>query len=750
MMRTRISTGYRPHSFQARIHRDIKRFSVLVCHRRFGKALDVATPVPMADGSWKTMGKLKAGDMIFGSDGAPVRVLMAHPVMFNRECYEVEFASGEVIVADAEHLWVTTRKKDRHNPVRTAEGRVNMPRPAEPRTTKDIYNSLRSRGEFNHRIQIHSAVQYPARLLPFDPYLLGVWLGDGTARLAEATTYRVNGGVQARLRELGVLGDKHIPVAFLTADITQRKALLRGIMDADGCINAKGNYCEIVQRSKRLADDIERLLLSLGMHPRTDEKVVKGRVYYRIGFRPSFNCFTVPRHRDRYTPAPDCKGWQSIIRVEPVASRPVRCITVDAPDSLYLVGRKFTVTHNTILAVNTLIDAAARSKAVDPHFAYVAPQYNQAKSVAWNYLVRFASAVPGVVVNKSELSITYRHNNAKVRLFGANNPDSLRGLYFDGIVLDEVADMKPEVWGEVVRPALADRKGWALFIGTPKGYDMFYDLYTHALNDPKWYAGLITVEDTVDDPGVLIDREELELAKSSMTENQFRQEFMCDFTASCENTLITIDVVNAAAGRYVHAPDYSEAPRIIGVDVARFGDDRSCIVKRQGLAVFEPLIYKGVDNMWLAGQVSREIDDFEPDAVFVDAGRGEGVIDRLRQLSPLRDRKVPIIEVNFGGSAANATLYRNKRTEMWFGIKEWLEAGGCIPKNKRLIQDLVLPTYHFDAANRHVLESKDDMKTRAGFSPDIGDALALTFAAPIRREADKRVKARTYDPRTYK
>lgn len=379
----------------------------------------------------------------------------------------------------------------------------------------------------------------------------------------------------------------------------------------------------------------------------------------------------------------------------------------------------------TVFAVNALIDAALRCAKQDGHFGYVAPQYNQAKSVAWNYIKRYGCPVPGTKVNESELSIVFP-NDAKIRLFGANNPDALRGMYWDGVVLDEVADMAPEVWGEIIRPALADRKGWALFIGTPKGVNLFSEIYYRAIEDPNWYTGMYTVEETVGDPGVAIDAEELELARASMSENQYRQEFLCDFTASSDNTLLTIDVVTNAAGKHLTEDKYRGAPRIIGVDVARYGDDRSVIQKRQGLYAHEPLIYRGVDNMTLAAYVAREIDAFKADAVFIDAGRGEGVIDRLRQLG--YDN---IIEVNFGGKASDGVRHSNKRTEMWFDMASWFDSGGAIPRNQELIQALVVPTYSFDAANRHVLEKKEDMKKRVNMSPDPGDALALTFAMPV-------------------
>jgi len=126
----------------------------------------------------------------------------------------------------------------------------------------------------------------------------------------------------------------------------------------------------------------------------------------------------------------------------------------------------------TYWAINTLIHAALTAKRQDSRYAYIAPFYKQAKQVAWDYFKQFTHMLPKVSYNEAELTVTL-HNGAKIRLYGGDNPDSLRGIYLDGVVLDEVADMRPNVWGEVIRPTLADRMGWAMFIGTPKGVDMF-------------------------------------------------------------------------------------------------------------------------------------------------------------------------------------------------------------------------------------------------------------------------------------
>jgi len=180
----------------------------------------------------------------------------------------------------------------------------------------------------------------------------------------------------------------------------------------------------------------------------------------------------------------------------------------------------------TVACIMDLIDAALRCKAKNPRFAYVAPLYNQAKRVAWDYVQDYCRKIPGAEMNQAELRADLP-GGGRIRLYGADNPDNLRGEYFDGVVLDEAADMSPRVWSEVIRPALSDRKGWATFIGTPKGENEFYDIYQRSKTDPDWYSIVLKASET----GV-IDADELRMARHDMTPEQYAQEYECSFSAA--------------------------------------------------------------------------------------------------------------------------------------------------------------------------------------------------------------------------
>lgn len=391
----------------------------------------------------------------------------------------------------------------------------------------------------------------------------------------------------------------------------------------------------------------------------------------------------------------------------------------------------------TVLGVMRLVDAAMRCDKPMGLFFYVAPELKQATAICWRELksrldpARIAGAVE---FREGDQTVTFKHNGAMIRLYGADNPDAMRGVRLDGVCLDEVAQMKPEVWHEIIQPALSDRLGWALFIGTPKGLNLFSELFFRASQrmsegSKDWYAAKWTVYDTQ-----ALDPAEVERLRVDMegNENAWSREFLCDFGASGEDQLISLDEAESASKRQYTERDVGQAPVILGVDPARFGSDRSVIIRRQGLAAFPPAVYRGIDNMDLAERVAVQIRQLDPAAVFIDSGAGAGVIDRLRQLGH------QVVEVPFGGKATDEQ-YRNRRTQMWWDMREWLKAGGSIPDILALKQELATPTFSYDVQGRKCLESKDQIKKRlqdAG-SPDIADALCLTFAAPVHSKTDR-------------
>lgn len=386
----------------------------------------------------------------------------------------------------------------------------------------------------------------------------------------------------------------------------------------------------------------------------------------------------------------------------------------------------------TVACIQDLQRDALRCDKPEPRFAYIAPLLRQAKDVSWTYL-RGASSplLPfGAKANESELRVDYP-NGGRVRLYGADNPDSLRGIYLDGVVLDEYADMDPSLWSEVIRPALADRQGWAAFIGTPKGQDGFYRIWREALANPnEWLALSLPASKT----GIL-PPEELAAARAAMSEAHYRREFECSFDEAAEDQFISAIDVQAAFDR----KGVATGPKVIGVDVARFGSDRTVVLLRDGSVVRQEDVrsWRGLDLMQTAARVGEIISRERPRAVFVDdIGVGGGVTDRLRHLG------FDIIAVNAGAKPNDPTRYVNRRAEMWGLMRDWIRENGTLPNDDALLADLTAPTYAYDHANRLKIEGKESMKGRGLPSPDIADALSMTFAQPVAIHMDAKYATR--------
>jgi hypothetical protein len=355
----------------------------------------------------------------------------------------------------------------------------------------------------------------------------------------------------------------------------------------------------------------------------------------------------------------------------------------------------------------------------DGRFLFISPFLKQARDTAWVYLKAATRNVPGVQYQESLLQVRLP-NNAWICLYGADDPDSLRGMHPHGLVVDEVKDMKPEVWTEIILPMLHAHNAWVIFIGTAKGLNLLSKIYFEALKSPLWYAGLFTVNDT----GVHSE-EAIEFYRSTMAERQFAAEMMCDFNAGSDSTFIPLDLARTATQRHLRPDQYNFAARVLGVDPARFGDDRFVVIRRQGLVAFPPQISRGNDTERGVSLVFREAEAWQPDAIFIDPGGNPGVYDGLKRT------RWPVYAVDFG-SGATDKRFQNKKAEIWWRMKEWLKDGGCIPPDQAFIADLCSIEYdHSNSHGRFALETSEKLKRRGLPSPDIASALATTFAFAI-------------------
>ena len=506
-----LNSVFVPHTAQIEIghalfHQGKKRVFVQ-CGRKFGKMLDIEIDILTPNGFVK-LKDIKTGDFIYDEQGEVTKVLKAHEVDFNPDSYEIEFCNGRKIKACADHLWHTLTKLDRKS-IR----RFNSNRNGSARTTKEIFETQMQGKEYNHSIPYAKKINMAYNRLPIDPYLLGIWLGDGAAKDGVITTvdneiidsfkeqYIVTAkthkefyikGLGVELRNSGLLGNKHIPDDYLYGSHVQRLELLKGLMDSDGTINKQGNHCCFDNTNKDLAEGVSFLVASLGMKP-----ILKGRVgklngvehkyCYRVWFKPLINVFNLPRKSERIKESVNKKSYhhtiKKVVKVDPV---PMRCLTVDSPSNLFLVTRDLIPTHNTTLSVYFLYRTAMlgyyngeAEKAEDGHIKetpgcyYIAPFGNQARELIWadNRLKHF---FPPRLINKyqitfkeQEMRVVFGFNGGVfIKVDGADNIEARRGVNPIGAAMDETKDIKKGFW-DGFEPNLASNEAPILISGTP-------------------------------------------------------------------------------------------------------------------------------------------------------------------------------------------------------------------------------------------------------------------------------------------
>lgn len=185
----------------------------------------------------------------------------------------------------------------------------------------------------------------------------------------------------------------------------------------------------------------------------------------------------------------------------------------------------------TVACICELVHRALYSKKKRPRYAYIAPQLKQGKKIAWEYLKEYTEGLQAKKPSETELTVILRNNGAEITIYGADNPDSFRGQYFDGVILDEYGDMHPGVWSKVLLPTLSDRSGWAVFIGTPKGKNHFYEKWNEAGAKANWFRFMLKASESG-----IFNEEQLAEIKAEISEDEYQQEYECSFDAAVKGT----------------------------------------------------------------------------------------------------------------------------------------------------------------------------------------------------------------------
>jgi len=565
------------HKCQKRVLKKMmdNRFFILLASRQIGKALALDTPIPTPNG-WTTMGELKQGDQVYGLDGKPCNILCAHDVMYGRPCYKITFDNGETIIADEEHLWFTESKNERYK-----GGTV--------KTTGEICKTLLAGKEPNHRIPMCiNGVTYESSNLPIDPYVLGMWLGDGTSSgatisigkrdlnetidtlktyqsqfdkltlheyYADNYTLRLSTTSNVKTKSLSTLlhdnnliDNKHIPTAYLQSSRQQRLKLLQGLIDSDGYINKNG-VCQFYNTNIRLVKQVKELVESLGYKVTFKQytPTLNGVECAECGcitFTPIEYVATLMFKKSRIKPKPlhvqskFRSQWHYIKNVEKIDSVPVRCITVDSKDNLFLCGRQYIPTHNTTLMTIYALWFACFND--DQKVLIVANKEGTAKEIfsrirlAYEELPNWLKA--GVKEYGKESMVL--SNGSSIGI-STTTGTAARGMSVSLLILDELAFIEPHIVNEFwksVFPIVSSSKKSKIFIAsTANGTDnLFYDIYSKAeANKNNWAYDKVLWSEI---PGRnLLWRREMILALGS--EEAFDQEFGCKFIQTGESAV---------------------------------------------------------------------------------------------------------------------------------------------------------------------------------------------------------------------
>lgn len=377
-------------------------------------------------------------------------------------------------------------------------------------------------------------------------------------------------------------------------------------------------------------------------------------------------------------------------------------------------------------------------------YFYMAPYYNQVRQIIWEGATgtgrRFLDYVPRSLIEKKttqDMRLELK-NGSIIKLVGSDTIDRIVGSNPVGVFMTEFSLHKPEAWN-YLRPILAENGGVAFFNGTPRGLNHCHQLFRLAEKDPLWFTQHLTRDDTGVPTLEAIENDR----RSGMPESLIQQEYYCEWTSSSENTLIPLDEIVKCFHTPLTIEDYGHHPRILGVDPAYSPKgDQATIAFRQGRFLHPLERHIGMDNMRLATRIAHIIRGWHPHAVFIDGGRGEGVISRLWQLG-YEDIVFP---VHFSG-ASFSDLYMNKRAEIYGNTRSWImdPARPLIPNNDTLPMELAATEFVLNDRGFIQLTPKKNVKEKLKQqepTADIGgaDAVAITFAEDVQVDQDATVK----------
>lgn len=758
--------------------RDNKEVIVRSCNAS-GKFVRSSEPVLTATG-WKPIGELKVGEQIYTQDGTLTSVTAVHK-QGKQQLYRFHLENGIVVDSGLPHLWtVDAYTHEYGDNCKRKKRRLTL-------TTEKIikrYQGLNNKPDPSYKVALPMVqpIEFPAQPIPLDPYVLGLLLGDGGILQKSTTFTTADTAIIKHIQDAGISVSKYknkygygvlnissilddlkirfcksnakfVPKIYLWNKPSIRLAVLQGLMDTDGSIHTGMEY---TTTSYQLAQDVLFLIQSLGgrasLRSRTTYFTYKGikkagQLSYRLGitmpicpFRLKrkaniWNKLSVTRHKTTaYT----------IQKITKVDEDDCTCITVSHQSGLFVL-KNFIVTHNSFSAARAVHWWLVSHK--DAVVITTAPTNRQVREVLWREI---RDAVAGKKIYP-ENSVTETKINLDNKWFAlglsTDKPDQFAGFHSDNllVVIDEASGIDTAIYEAI--DGLKPKK--TLLLGNPlrntgrfaelfksgnlkkihisafdtpnlvaSGYDTFEKFRTDYEEHGSDYFvhknivlinGLTTLNDVVKFA-----------ERYGVDSDVFKVRVLGEFPSIDSDTFIDLGMVLSAMDREVEVLKFEKK---LGVDVARYGGDRSAFIVRHDNKVIRKEVMTGQNLMNIAGMVMNiaKEEDIRAENIFIDViGYGAGVVDRLREQGWL------VQGVNVASSPINKEQFANTRAELFFKLRDWLKVGN-IPKDDDFLE-LTSIKYYFNSKGQLQLEAKEDIKNRGLKSPDIGDALALTFA----------------------
>lgn len=793
-----------------------------------GKMLAFDTPIPTPAG-WKLNGDLRDGDWVLGANGVPVRIVKAHAVSYPETAYRLTFDDGSEIEAGGEHKWVTFDARELHElTTRTPEwrearrskrasrvtgnkseaftasivtrnhvsSRDTKPSPVGTvRTTDEIYETIRTeKGRANHAVPVAAAVELPDANLIVDPYCLGAWLGDGTSASGgltgvdaeiweqfEKLGYTVTHseavkqshyvqGLKVQLRELGVLNNKNIPLAYARASRNQRLAMLQGLMDTDGTVTDSGKP-EFTSTNERLARGVYELIVSLGWKAR----IIEGRAklygkdcgaVYNIKWSPDCSVFRLKRKRDAQVMASRrTTKFRYIIACEKIDMIPMRCITVDAADGLYLAGESMIPTHNSDLILGLARVAHTRSlllRRIFPdlerslisrslEFYGPAAKYNGGRHV-WH--------IDGRRIEFGHMSRIGTALQPKDEAGYASAPYDL--IAFDQ--LEQFTQYGYEFMTSRLRSTKPGQRVRIVSTANPVGEGIEWIIQKWAAwldethpnpaksGELRWYkrvdGGGREIETTSDDPDGLSRtfiaaglkdnpylgddyRKTLNLLPEPLRSALLNGDWKASITDDAYQ-VVPRSWVKAAQARWQPRVNKGEL-RAIGADIAHGGADKTVFADLYDNWIDELRKHPGyttpdgqavvtlIVNMLNGRDVPVNMDVIGVGASAYDIGK-----DKFNAIS------VNFSERSDATDKSGTLRFTGIKAELYWRLREALDpntgTGLALPPDPELLGDIVAHRWSMQT-NGIRIEGKEDIKERIGRSPDCSDAVVLALYA---------------------